>query len=106
MNSIELVVVRFAEVTAKEIAENINAKGVDGNKKAIEKSGEIVNKAVKEIESTTGKSVISKDNFKNTDTNETTRHILQAESNHTELPTFDQNLKGLLNTPPPKKNKK
>lgn len=104
MTTIELVVTRFAEVAATEISKSTKAEGLEGNRKAIKESGKIVNKAVKELEVKTGLPVISSFNFKDIDTDELTRQIIQEENkNATELPRFDQNLKGLLNTPPPKK---
>lgn len=107
MTNIELVVTRFAEVAATEVSKSMNARGVEENKKAIKESGKIVNKAVKELEEKTGNKIVSDFNFKDVDSDEMTRQIIQHENSHlTELPKFDSDLKGLLNTPPPDKKKK
>ncbi len=85
MNSLELVVTRFAELTSKEIAESTNAKGLEGNKKAIDEAGKIIKKAVGEIEVKTGKSVISKSNNKELNSSDKTRQITQSEITNKKL---------------------
>ena len=105
MNPIELILTMFAEQSSKEIAESQKAQGFDQNKKAIDDAGKIISKARKELEEKTGKPIVSKDNFKHQETDEITRNIAQRESKL--LPgEFDKNLKGLINTPPPKDTKK
>lgn len=79
MNSLELVLTRFAELTSKEIAESTNAKGLEENKKAINEAGKIIKKAVGEIQVKTGKPVISKSNNKELNSSEKTRQISQSE---------------------------
>lgn len=107
MNSLELVVTRFAEITSKEIAESTNAKGLEGNRKAIDEAGKIIKKAVNEIETKTGKKVVSKSNNKHLNTPEKTKEIIQAESNKKIVPQTPMNkvLKGMLAVPPPRKDK-
>ena len=110
MNSLELVVTRFAELTSKEIAESKNAKGLFENKQAIKDAGKIINKAVKEIEQTTGNPLVSKSNNKSLNTTEKTKNIIQSETKQLKkkeekLNSFDKTLKGLLNVPPPQKDK-
>lgn len=105
MTPLELVVTMFAEQTAKEIAEATNAKELEGNKAAIEQSGAIVQQAVKNIEQKTGKAVVSTSNFKHLNTNENTRKIVASELKPIPKKAFDKSLKGLIATPPPKKDK-
>lgn len=79
MNSLELVVTRFAELTSKEIAEATKATGVDGNLKAIDEAGEIIKKTVGEIEAKTGKKVVAKSNNKQFSLQGKTKEIIQSE---------------------------
>ena len=107
MTSIELVITRFAEVAATEVSKSMKAKGLEENRKAIKESGKIVNKAVKELEEKTGNKIVSDFNFKDVDSDEMTRQIIQSEnSTATPLPQFSKELKGLINTPAPDKKKK
>lgn len=107
MTSIELVVTRFAEAAATEVSKSMKAKGLEENRKAIKESGKIVNKAVKELEEKTGNKIVSDFNFKDVDSDEMTRQIIQSEnSTATPLPEFDRNLKGLTAVPPPPKKEK
>lgn len=80
MNSLELVVTRFAELTSKEIAEATKAKGVEGNLKAIDEAGEIIKKTMGEIEAKTGKKIVSKTNSKQFSSSEKTQEIIQSET--------------------------
>ena len=79
MNPLELVLTRFAEVTAKEIGEAKGYKELDGNKKAIQEGGKIVKDAVERIEENTGRKIASKGNFKHLDTDEKHREISSGE---------------------------
>lgn len=81
MNSLELVITRFAEVTSKEIAEATEASGLDGNIKAIDEAGGIIKKTVEEIESKTGRKIVSKVNSKHLNTPEKKQAIIQTEVN-------------------------
>lgn len=85
MSPLELVVTMLAEQTSKEIAEAKGAKEFYGNQQAIKDSGEIVHRAVKDIEQQTGKPIVSKDNFKAMDTTEKTKEIIQGESKSMDL---------------------
>ena len=105
MTPMELVVTMFAEQTAKEIAEATHAEDLEGNKKAIQDSGDIVHAAIKDIQEKTGKKIVSKENFKHTDTTEKTRVIVQSEIKQLreKKNEFDTQLNGLLSVPKPPK---
>lgn len=79
MNSLELVITRFAELTSKEIAEATEAKGLEGNKKAIDEAGGIIKKTVGEIESKTGRKIISEVNNKQLNTPGKNKEIIHSE---------------------------
>lgn len=63
MSEGELIFTALAELSTRQIAEAEKAKGVKGNSKASKKGGSIAKNARKELESKTGKSVITKENF-------------------------------------------
>ena len=81
----ELVVTRFAEVTSKEIAETSNAQGLEENKKAINDAGQIIKNTVHEIESKTGRKIISEANSQALNTPETNTAIIQREFHDNQL---------------------
>ena len=85
MTNMELVVTRFAEVTSKEIAETSNAHGLEENKKAIEDAGQIIKNTVHEIESKTGRKIISETNSKKLSTAEITSSIVRNEFRDNQL---------------------
>lgn len=91
MTTIELVLTRFAEVSAKEIGEGKDYKGLEGNKKAIREGGAVVNGAIKDLESKSGRKVVSKENFKHMDTTEKTKEIITSESKELS-PPLDEDL--------------
>lgn len=68
MSSLELVLTMLAEATTAEIARTSDAQGFDQNQTAAQKGGRIAGGTRNEIERTTGKNVISKDNHLPTDT--------------------------------------
>jgi len=103
MTPLELILTALSENTSSTISKNRDLKGIEGNKKAIREAGAITNKALKEIEAKTGEPVVSKENAKHLNTIENTKKIVQSES--ISAPEFDKQLKGLLKTPPPKKDK-
>lgn len=63
MNEAELIFTALAEMSTRQIAETIKAKGMSENKIAGKKGGGIARKARIELENKTGKKVISGDNY-------------------------------------------
>ncbi|HBC71675.1 MAG TPA: hypothetical protein DEA62_03785 [Coxiellaceae bacterium] len=63
MTEAELIFTALAELSTRQIAESMEAKGVTENKRAGIKGGRIAKNARVELESKTGKKVISKKNY-------------------------------------------
>lgn len=63
MNEAELIFTALAELSTRQIAEAENATGMDENKTASKKGGRIAKQARRELESKTGKSVVTGENF-------------------------------------------
>ena len=63
MSEAELLFTALAELSTRQIAETTDAKGLKENAKASKKGGAIAKNARKELESKTGKSVVTGDNF-------------------------------------------
>ncbi len=63
MSEAELIFTALAELSTRQIAESVNATGMEENKAAGKKGGGIAQKARLELEDKTGKSVISGENF-------------------------------------------
>lgn len=63
MNEAELIFTALAEVSTRQIAEVEKATGMDENKKASKKGGGVAKNARLELESKTGKQVISSGNY-------------------------------------------
>lgn len=63
MNEAELILIALAEMSTRQIAENMEAKGLIQNKIPAKKGGRIAKNARKELESKTGKSVVTGENF-------------------------------------------
>ena len=63
MSEAELIFTALAELSTRKIAESGKATGFNENKNAGKKGGSIAKRARKELESKTGKSVITDDNF-------------------------------------------
>lgn len=63
MSEAELIFTALAELSTRQIAESVNATGMEENKVASQKGGGIAKKARLELETKTGKSVISGENF-------------------------------------------
>ena len=63
MSDAELIFTALAELSTRQIAETMNAKGLVENKIPARKGGNIAKKARKSLESKTGKSVITGKNF-------------------------------------------
>lgn len=63
MNEAELIFTALAELSTRQVAENINAIGMQDNKKAGKIGGNIAKKARMELEEKTGKKVVSSENY-------------------------------------------
>ena len=63
MNEAELILTALAELSTREIAESVGAKGLEHNKTPARKGGQIASNARKELEAKTGKSVVTGENF-------------------------------------------
>ena len=63
MSEAELIFTTLAELSTKQIAETTKAKGLNENAIASKKGGAIAKNARKELETKTGKSVVTGDNF-------------------------------------------
>lgn len=63
MNEAELIFTALAELSTRQIAESDQAEGLQDNAKAGKKGGAVARNARKELESRTGKSVVTGENF-------------------------------------------
>ena len=63
MSEAELIFTALAELSTREIAESVQATGLDENADAGKKGGRIAKKARIELEQTTGKGVVTNKNF-------------------------------------------
>jgi len=63
MNEAELIFTALAELSTRQIAESVDATGMNENTEAGKKGGRIAKKARLELESKTGKSVITSENY-------------------------------------------
>lgn len=63
MNEAELIFTALAELSTRQIAESDQAEGLQANAKAGKKGGAVARNARKELESRTGKSVVTGENF-------------------------------------------
>jgi hypothetical protein len=63
MSEAELIFTALAELSTRQIAETMEAKGMQENKAASKKGGNIAKKARLELEEKTGKKVISGDSY-------------------------------------------
>jgi hypothetical protein len=63
MNEAELIFTALAELSTRQIAETMEAKGMEENKVASIKGGGIAKKAKLELEQKTGKKVITEENY-------------------------------------------
>ena len=63
MSEAELIFTALAELSTRQIAESVNATGMPENKESGIKGGKIAKKARLELESKTGKSVITSENY-------------------------------------------
>ncbi len=63
MTEAELIFTALAELSTRQIAEAVHAKGVTENAKAGKKGGAVAKNARKELEAKTGKNVVTGENF-------------------------------------------
>lgn len=63
MSEAELIFTALAELSTRQIAESIDATGMDENRVAGKKGGSIAKKARLELEDKTGKKVVTEENF-------------------------------------------
>ena len=63
MSEAELIFTALAELSTRQIAESVNATGMPENAEAGKKGGKIAGKARLELETKTGKNVITSENF-------------------------------------------
>jgi len=63
MSEAELIFTALAELSTRQIAETMNATGMDENKVARKKGGGIARKARRNLEDKTGRSVVTGENF-------------------------------------------
>jgi DNA-damage-inducible protein D len=63
MNEAELIFTALAELSTRQIAESVNAIGIDENAVAGKKGGGIAKRARRELEAKTGKKVITGESF-------------------------------------------
>ncbi|MFZ2969969.1 MAG: hypothetical protein WA063_02370, partial [Minisyncoccia bacterium] len=63
MSDAELIFTALAELSTRQIAETMESKGLEENKVPAKKGGRIAKNARKELESKTGKRVVSGGNF-------------------------------------------
>jgi hypothetical protein len=63
MSEAELIFTALAELSTRQIAENVDATGMTQNKTAAQAGGRIARQARHQLESQTGKSVVSGSNY-------------------------------------------
>ena len=63
MSEAELIFTALAELSTRQIAETDQAKGLQENAKASKKGGAVAKNARKELESRTGKNIVTGENF-------------------------------------------
>jgi len=63
MSEAELIFTALAELSTRQIAETDEAKGLRENAKASKKGGAVAKNARKELESKTGKNVVTGENY-------------------------------------------
>jgi len=63
MSEAELIFTALAELSTRQIAESVEATGLEENKEAGKKGGSIAKKARRELEAKTGKKVVTGNNF-------------------------------------------
>lgn len=63
MSEAELIFTALAELSTRQIADNMHAEGLEANKVPAKKGGKIAKDARKALEEKTGKSVVTEENF-------------------------------------------
>ena len=63
MSEAELIFTALAELSTRQVAESVNATGMDENKSAAIKGGKVANRARIDFEKTTGQKVVTDNNF-------------------------------------------
>jgi hypothetical protein len=63
MNEAELIFTALAEMSTRQIAEAVKATGMEQNKKAGKRGGNVAKTARLELEEQTGKSIITSENY-------------------------------------------
>ena len=63
LNEVELIFTALAEISTRQIAESLEAYGLEENKIPAKKGGQIAKNARKELESKTDRKIISSGNF-------------------------------------------
>ena len=63
MSEAELIFTALAELSTRQIAETVNAVGMDENKDAGKKGGSIAKKARRDLEANTGRKVVTRESF-------------------------------------------
>ena len=63
MSEAELIFTALAELSTRQIAQSVEATGMDENAEAGKKGGGIAKKARRELEQKTGKNVVTGENF-------------------------------------------
>ena len=63
MNEAELIFTALAELSTRQIADNMQSDGFEENKIPAQKGGQIAKNARKELELKTGKSIITDENY-------------------------------------------
>jgi hypothetical protein len=63
MTEAELIFTALAELSTRQVAETVKAKGMPANRKAARTGGGIAKRARIELEKTTGKKVVSDENY-------------------------------------------
>jgi DNA-damage-inducible protein D len=63
MSEAELIFTALAELSTRQVAETIAAKGMPANEKAARTGGTIAKRARRDLESVTGRRVVSSENY-------------------------------------------
>lgn len=63
MSEAELIFTALAELSTRQVAENMDAKGMSENKKAARRGGNVARVAKEKFEEETGQSVVTNENY-------------------------------------------
>lgn len=99
MTPLELASTIFSEATATEFLEHTDEEGFYSSRKYIIKAGSITKEAIEKIEAETGKTVITKENYKELNLPEKQKELVQEtfkKLNEDNLSDFDKKLKKAL----------